>query len=135
MLQLWWLHPPISLYIVSRMRNRLGQILLEVRDPNLACTHAFLAIPPGLSKKGFSEIFIHSEIYKTYPAVKSVVNSHSLSVIPFSISQQPLCACSTWQVFLGRRCPSGILTLYTLQMTSKICWSAMRNLAHLWRRL
>jgi len=33
--------------------------------------------------KGFSERFIHSEIYKRYPAAQSVIHSHAEDVIPF----------------------------------------------------
>lgn len=54
---------------------------------------------------GFSERFIHSEAYKAYPEVKSVVHSHSLSVIPFSISSQPLSACFHMAGFLGTKVP------------------------------
>jgi ribulose-5-phosphate 4-epimerase/fuculose-1-phosphate aldolase len=54
---------------------------------------------------GFSERFIHSEIYKAYPDVHATVHSHSLAVIPFSISSQPLAACFHMAGFLGCRVP------------------------------
>lgn len=54
---------------------------------------------------GFSERFIHSEIYKTYPKVQSVVHSHSLEVVPFSISSTPLRACFHMAGFLGTSVP------------------------------
>lgn len=38
------------------------------------------------SPNGYVERFIHSEIYKKYPHIKSVVHSHSHAVIPYSIS-------------------------------------------------
>ena len=38
----------------------------------------------------YSERFIHSEIYRVRPDVRSVVHSHSPSVIPFSISKTAL---------------------------------------------
>ncbi len=38
----------------------------------------------------YSERFIHSEIYKARPDVQSVVHSHSPTVIPFSVTQEPL---------------------------------------------
>ena len=38
----------------------------------------------------FLERFIHSEIYKARPDVMSVVHTHSLGVIPFSVSKVPL---------------------------------------------
>jgi len=55
--------------------------------------------------RGFSERFIHSEIYKAYPDVQATVHSHSLAVIPFSISSQPLAACFHMAGFLGCRVP------------------------------
>lgn len=39
--------------------------------------------------KGYAERFIHSEIYKRYKDVNSVIHSHSEAVIPFSISSVP----------------------------------------------
>ncbi|KAK4076378.1 hypothetical protein Trihar35433_2938 [Trichoderma harzianum] len=55
--------------------------------------------------RGFSERFIHSEIYKAYPKVQSVVHSHSLEVVPFSISSTPLRACFHMAGFLGTSVP------------------------------
>lgn len=40
--------------------------------------------------KGYAERFIHSEIYKKYKGVNSVIHSHSEAVLPFSISSTPL---------------------------------------------
>lgn len=54
---------------------------------------------------GFSERFIHSEIYKAYPKVQSIVHSHSLEVVPFSISSTPLRACFHMAGFLGTSVP------------------------------
>src|SRR5260370_32311972 len=36
------------------------------------------------------ERFIHSEIYKAYPAVQAIVHSHSPAVIPFGVVATPL---------------------------------------------
>jgi HCOMODA/2-hydroxy-3-carboxy-muconic semialdehyde decarboxylase len=38
----------------------------------------------------YSERFIHSEIYKARPDVNAVVHSHSPTVVPFSVTNQPL---------------------------------------------
>lgn len=38
---------------------------------------------------GYIERFIHSELYKRYPGVASVVHSHSQHVIPFSVVEVP----------------------------------------------
>jgi ribulose-5-phosphate 4-epimerase/fuculose-1-phosphate aldolase len=35
---------------------------------------------------GYIERFIHSEIYKKYPVINSVIHSHASAVIPYSIS-------------------------------------------------
>ncbi|KAI5361326.1 Putative class II aldolase/adducin [Septoria linicola] len=39
---------------------------------------------------GYQERFIHSEIYKKYPGVNSVVHAHNEAVLPFSIGSTPL---------------------------------------------
>lgn len=38
----------------------------------------------------YSERFIHSEIYKARPDVNSVVHTHSPTVVPFSVTNEPL---------------------------------------------
>lgn len=40
--------------------------------------------------KGYAERFIHSEIYKRYKDVNSVIHSHAEAVLPFSIISTPL---------------------------------------------
>ena len=57
---------------------------------------------------GFSERFIHSKIYKAYPDVHATIHSHSLAIILFSISSQPIAACFRMASFLGCRVPSGM---------------------------
>ena len=57
------------------------------------------------NKPGFSERFIHSETYKAYPRTQSVLHSHSLDVVPFSISSIPLQACFHRAGFLGTTVP------------------------------
>lgn len=65
---------------------------------------------------GFSERFIHSEIYKAYPSVQAAVHSHSLAVVPFSISSTPLSACFHMAGFLGTKVPVWDAdTIYTEQ--------------------
>lgn len=39
--------------------------------------------------RGYAERFIHSELYKKYKDVNSVVHSHSEAVIPYSITSIP----------------------------------------------
>ncbi len=38
------------------------------------------------SPAGYVERYIHSEIYKRYPEIKSVIHSHSDAVLPFTIT-------------------------------------------------
>ena len=38
----------------------------------------------------FNERFIHSEVYKVRPDVRSVIHTHSMGVVPFSVTQTPL---------------------------------------------
>jgi ribulose-5-phosphate 4-epimerase/fuculose-1-phosphate aldolase len=39
-----------------------------------------------LSPAGYAERYIHSEIYKKYASVQSVIHSHSPAVTPYTIS-------------------------------------------------
>lgn len=56
-------------------------------------------------RPGYLERFIHGEIYRAHPEVHAVVHSHSPSVVPFSISSQPLRAVWHMAGFLGPRVP------------------------------
>ena len=53
----------------------------------------------------YLERFIHSEIYKAHPEVKSVVHSHSPSVIPFGATGVPLRPIYHMSSFLGAGVP------------------------------
>lgn len=54
-------------------------------------------------KKGYLERHIHSEIYKRFPAVNSVVHSHCGEVLPYSISGVPLKPTIHMAGFLGEQ--------------------------------
>lgn len=54
------------------------------------------------AKKGFQERFIHSEIYKKYPEVMSVVHSHSENVLPFAMGSVEMKPCFHIAGFLGK---------------------------------
>ena len=41
-------------------------------------------------RRVYLERFIHAEIYRARPEVQAIVHSHSPSVIPFGVTQQPL---------------------------------------------
>lgn len=50
---------------------------------------------------GFIERYLHSEIYKRFPSINSVVHSHSPQVVPYSISGVPLRPAIHMAGFLG----------------------------------
>ena len=52
--------------------------------------HGRRAGPHDDGRPIYSERFIHSEIYKARPDVHSVVHSHSPTVVPFSVTNEPL---------------------------------------------
>ena len=56
--------------------------------------------------KGYLERCIHSEIYKLFPEVKSVIHSHSLAVVPYTVSKVPLRATYHNGAFLGHDTPN-----------------------------
>ena len=57
------------------------------------------------SSKGYSERCIHSECYKRFPNINSVIHSHSEAVVPYSISGVKLQACYHMAGFLGTGVP------------------------------
>ncbi|KAH8700314.1 class II aldolase and Adducin N-terminal domain-containing protein [Talaromyces proteolyticus] len=69
-------------------------------------------VDPG-SPLGYVERFIHSEIYKRYSDVQSIIHSHSPDVVPYSISGVPLQPCVHLAGFLGKKVPNfDILDFY-----------------------
>jgi len=59
----------------------------------------------GDDRRMFLERFIHGEAYKARPDVNAVVHSHSPTVIPFSVTDEPLRAVSSVASFLACGCP------------------------------
>ena len=53
----------------------------------------------------YLERFIHSEIYKAYPAIQAIVHSHSPAVIPFGVVAAPLRPIFHMGSFLGLGVP------------------------------
>jgi ribulose-5-phosphate 4-epimerase/fuculose-1-phosphate aldolase len=62
------------------------------------------AYPP--QPKGYSERFIHGEIYQQFPSVQCVVHSHSEAVIPFTIAGQTVKPVFHMAGFLGANGPA-----------------------------
>ena len=59
----------------------------------------------GDDRRMFLERFIHGEAYKARPDVNAVVHSHSPTIIPFSVTEEPLRAVSSVASFLACGCP------------------------------
>ncbi|KAK0702789.1 class II aldolase and Adducin N-terminal domain-containing protein [Lasiosphaeris hirsuta] len=58
-----------------------------------------------LAKKGYSERFIHGEMFKKFPAVNCVVHSHAEAVLPYVTSGVPLMPVFHMAGFLGNDVP------------------------------
>jgi ribulose-5-phosphate 4-epimerase/fuculose-1-phosphate aldolase len=56
-------------------------------------------------RRMFLERFIHGEAYRARPDVNAVVHSHSPTVIPFTVTDEPLKAISHIASFLACGCP------------------------------
>ncbi|GAB7344725.1 hypothetical protein MBLNU457_3195t1 [Dothideomycetes sp. NU457] len=62
--------------------------------------------------KGFIERYIHSELYKRFPNISSVVHSHSPQVVPYTFSSVPLRPSIHMAGFLGEVVPNFNITQY-----------------------
>lgn len=66
------------------------------------------------AKKGYSERFIHGELFKRYPDIQCVVHSHAESVLPYATGTAPLLPMYHMGGFLGGEVPVwDIAPLYT----------------------
>jgi HCOMODA/2-hydroxy-3-carboxy-muconic semialdehyde decarboxylase len=72
-------------FLLSRAR---APGLVEASDIQTFGMDGELAIADN--RPVYSERFIHSEIYKARPDVNSVVHTHSPTVVPFSVTNEPL---------------------------------------------
>ena len=59
----------------------------------------------GDPNAGYTERFIHGEIYKTRPDVMAVVHEHAPEIVAFSVSSTPLRAVSHMGGFIGENVP------------------------------
>jgi len=59
---------------------------------------------------GFIERYIHSELYKRFPSINSVVHSHSPQVVPYTFSGVPLRPTLHMAGFLGEVVPNFNIT-------------------------
>lgn len=82
--------------IISERQRRICRfVLLHESSQHVFCFQkrsctANLCIVDPSSKKGYQERFIHSEIYKKFPNINSVVHSHSDAVLPYTMSGVPM---------------------------------------------
>ena len=87
-------------YLLSRAR---APALIEARDIMEFDLDSNPLDPRG--RRVFLERFIHGEVYRARPDVHAIVHSHSPSVIPFSVTDEPLRAVSHIASFLACGCP------------------------------
>ena len=59
------------------------------------------------AKKGYSERFIHGEMFKKFPSVNCVIHSHAEAVLPYVTSGIPLLPVFHMAGFLGESSQSG----------------------------
>jgi hypothetical protein len=82
--------PPLDIALMGAHQMTYTPALVSSRD-DIEEYYVEDATPVNKdSPKGYAERFIHSELYKSYQDVNSVVHSHSEAVIPFSISSFPV---------------------------------------------
>lgn len=87
-------------FLLSRSQAPALTTTDDIIEYDLAC-----APMNDRGRSSFLERFIHCEIYKARPDVKSIVHSHSPAVIPFSISQITLRPVSHVAGFLATGVP------------------------------
>jgi ribulose-5-phosphate 4-epimerase/fuculose-1-phosphate aldolase len=62
------------------------------------------AVDPN-APRGYIERYIHSEMYKRYPDVNSVIHAHATDVLPYAISGVPMKPVFHMPAFLGLEIP------------------------------
>ena len=87
-------------YLLSRAR---APALVSAEDIMEFDLNSDPVDPQG--RRMFLERYIHGEAYRARPDVNAVVHSHSPTVIPFSVTGQPLKAISHIASFLANGCP------------------------------
>ena len=87
-------------YLLSRAR---APALVTAKDIMEFDLNSDPIDPKG--RRMFLERYIHGEAYRARPDVNAVVHSHSPSVIPFTVTGEPLKAVSHIASFLANGCP------------------------------
>ena len=87
-------------YLISRARAPALVTAADIMELDLDSNPV-----EGEDRRMFLERFIHGEAFKARPDVNAVVHSHSPTVIPFSVTEEPLRAVSSVASFLACGCP------------------------------
>jgi len=87
-------------YLISRARAPALVTAADIMELDLDSNPV-----EGEDRRMFLERFIHGEAFKARPDVMAVVHSHSPTVIPFSVTEEPLRAVSSVASFLACGCP------------------------------
>ena len=87
-------------YLISRARAPALVTAADIMELDLDSNPV-----EGEDRRMFLERFIHGEAFKARPDVNAVVHSHSPTVVPFSVTEQPLRAVSSVASFLACGCP------------------------------
>ena len=87
-------------YLISRARAPALVTAADIMELDLDSNPV-----EGEDRRMFLERFIHGEAFKARPDVNAVVHSHSPTVVPFSVTEEPLRAVSSVASFLACGCP------------------------------
>jgi len=87
-------------YLISRARAPALVTASDIMELDLDSNPV-----DGDDRRMFLERFIHGEAFKARPDVNAVVHSHSPTIIPFSVTEEPLRAVSSVASFLACGCP------------------------------
>jgi ribulose-5-phosphate 4-epimerase/fuculose-1-phosphate aldolase len=87
-------------YLISRARAAALVTADDILEFDL---HSNPVDPKG--PRAFLERYIHGEVYRARPDVSAVVHSHSPTMIPFSVTREPLKAISHIASFMAEEVP------------------------------
>jgi ribulose-5-phosphate 4-epimerase/fuculose-1-phosphate aldolase len=96
---------------IRHPKNPERYLLSRARAPALVSTDDIMEFDlesnpvDQRGRRMFLERFIHGQAYRARPDVNAVVHSHSPTVIPFSVTGEPLKAISHIASFLVQGCP------------------------------
>ncbi|MGH7091605.1 MAG: class II aldolase/adducin family protein [Stellaceae bacterium] len=85
-------------------------LMARMRVPGLVSaddiiTYDLDSNPMGDDRKSYNERFIHGEIYKARPDVRSIVHCHTRALLPFAVTTVPLRPLYHMSGFLGKGVP------------------------------